>query len=260
MSTRASMSVLGLGASIEAPGIRPPFLPPTLVEFSRTLIHLEPDTKTNVSRQVIVYLHMFVVLSGELAWTLRNRAQSHVAVNFKCIFKYARSSEEVCKPQDHISPSGKPWHSRNILSWFPCPMQCSSVLATSLRFEYMDRRPASKNTNLPRQIPHSQEPSGFEYMKRRPASKNEHCVFWDGKLAEPQDIFLYVFCCDVRSDLYSNLSCLIFVRTRVKFSRAETFHSQSHRHFDTFKNVEVETYGGSKTMVKEDPAPSILQV
>ncbi|KAK0479318.1 hypothetical protein IW261DRAFT_1608181 [Armillaria novae-zelandiae] len=53
---------------------------------------------------------MFVVLSGELAWTLRNRAQSHVAVNFKCIFKYARSSEEVRKPQDHISPSGEPWH------------------------------------------------------------------------------------------------------------------------------------------------------
>ncbi|KAK0474589.1 hypothetical protein IW261DRAFT_1568595 [Armillaria novae-zelandiae] len=87
---------------------------------------------------------MFVVSSGELAWTLRNRAQSHVAVNFKCIFKYARSSEEVRKPQDHMSPSGKPWHSRNILSWFPCPIQCSRVLATSLSFEYMDRRPASK--------------------------------------------------------------------------------------------------------------------
>ncbi|KAK0479310.1 hypothetical protein IW261DRAFT_1593833 [Armillaria novae-zelandiae] len=172
MSTRASMSVLGLGASIEAPGIRPPFLAPTLVEFSRTLIHLEPDTKTNVSWQVIVYLHMFVVLSGELAWTLRNRAQSHVAVNFKCIFKYARSSEEVRKPQDHIPPSGKPWH----------------------KYKSSEANPTLAS------------------------------------------------------------------RTRVKLSRAETFQSQSHGHFDTFKNVEVETYGGSKTMVKEDPAPSILQV
>ncbi|KAK0460341.1 hypothetical protein IW261DRAFT_1635211 [Armillaria novae-zelandiae] len=187
MSTRVLMFVLGLGASIEAPGIGLPVLPPTLVEFSRTLIHLEPDTKTNASWQVIIYLHIFVVSSGELAWTRRNRAQSHVAANFKCIVQYACSSEEVCKAQDHISPSGKPWHNRSILSWFPCPIQSLSILATLLSFEYMDHRLASKNANLARQIPHSQgvfwsypswmdvtctpEPSGFKYMKHHPVSK-----------------------------------------------------------------------------------------
>ncbi|KAK0472897.1 hypothetical protein IW261DRAFT_727455 [Armillaria novae-zelandiae] len=131
-----------------------------------------------------------------------------------------KSVTATSKPQDHISPSGKPWHSRSIMSWFPCPIQCLSVLATSLSFEYMDRRP---NANLARQIPHSQgvfrsypswmdvtctpELLGFEYMKPRLASK--HLIFWDGKLAEPQDIFLYVFCCDVRSDLYSSSLSLV---------------------------------------------------
>ncbi|KAK0474550.1 hypothetical protein IW261DRAFT_1568543 [Armillaria novae-zelandiae] len=78
-----------------------------------------------------------------------------------------------------------------------------------------------QNVNLARQIPLSQDvfrsyPSwmdvtctpkllGFEYMKPRPASKNEHLIFWDGKLAEPQDIFLSLslvrkWLCDAHSD------------------------------------------------------------
>ncbi|KAK0472935.1 hypothetical protein IW261DRAFT_1423913 [Armillaria novae-zelandiae] len=158
-----------------------------------------------------------------------------------------KSVTATSKPQDHISPSGKPWHSRSILSWFPCPIQNSSVLAMSLSFEYMDCHP---NANLARQIPHSQEPSCFESMKRHPASKF------------------------VESGVQMAVRCVFRrmpqgLETSMKLSRAETFQSQSHGHLIHFdkecrqsclKNVEVETCGGSKTMVKEDAAPSILQV
>ncbi|KAK0472859.1 hypothetical protein IW261DRAFT_1660378 [Armillaria novae-zelandiae] len=111
---------------------------------------------------------MFVVLSEELAWTLRNRAQSHVAVNFKCIFKYAHSLEEVCKPQDHMSPSGKPWHKCKSCEANPTHARCVLIDVTC-----------------------TPELLGFEYMKHCPVSKNKHLIFWDRKLAEPQDIFLH---------------------------------------------------------------------
>ncbi|PBK95909.1 hypothetical protein ARMGADRAFT_1028163 [Armillaria gallica] len=52
-----------------------------------------------------------------------------------------------------------------------------------LSFDYMDRRPASKNeTWEPNLVESRAALSGFEYMDRHPASEN---VTWEGNLAEP---------------------------------------------------------------------------